>query len=198
MSSRSSSNITPRLTRKLGPGSSSPSTTQHYSLRRNSIPITNDQNGKIQKVKKKKKNSTASSISIIRKSLNTTTIDDQSSDDQMDDNNQVVITNDSDEETNGEIQIPNQRRHRSDSTASNQTEEPKQQKKTKKTIEDVMGCFTKTDEGLTCNLCINSRKVRLISSFLLSLFDGQKSACLSKSLLSLFPVFFVKGNILLE
>jgi len=113
----------------------------------------------------------------------------------MDDNNQVLITNDSDEETNGEIQIPNQRRHRSDSTASNQTEEPKQQKKT---IEDVMGCFTKTHEGLTCNLCINSRKVRLISSFLLSLFDGQKSACLSKSLLSLFPVSFVKGNILLE
>jgi hypothetical protein len=111
----------------------------------------------------------------------------------MDDNNQVLITNDSDEETNGEIQIPTQRRHRSDSTASNQTEEPKQQKKTtKKTIEDVMGCFTKTDEGLKCNLCINSRKVRLISSLLLALLDGQKSACLAKSLLSLLPFFSLK------
>lgn len=55
MSSRSSSNPTHRLTRKVYPGSSSPSTTQHYSLRRSATPVITDQNSKIQKVKTKKK-----------------------------------------------------------------------------------------------------------------------------------------------
>jgi len=171
MSSRSSSNPTPRLTRKRYPGSSSPSTMQHYSLRRSATPVITDQNSKVQKVKTKKKNSTSSSISIIRKSFDTATIDDKSSDEQMNDNSQLILTNDSDEELNGEFQIQNQPRQRLDSTASNRTEEPKPQKRTTRMkLEDVLGYFTKTDNRLKCILCVNSRKVRLISKSFLSVF----------------------------
>ncbi|CAF4007827.1 unnamed protein product, partial [Rotaria sp. Silwood1] len=159
MSSRSSSNSTPRLTRKLYPGSSSPSTTQRYSFRRSSTPAISDQNSKIQKIKTKKKNSTSSSITRIRKLFNTATIDDKSSDEQMDDNSQLIATNNCDEEINDEIQIQNQPRQRLDSTASNKTEEPKVQKRTTRmTMEDVLKHFTKINNGLKCNLCVNSRK----------------------------------------
>ncbi|CAF4098315.1 unnamed protein product, partial [Rotaria sordida] len=165
MSSRSSSNPTPRLTRKLYPGSSSPSTTQRYSFRRSSTPAISDQNSKIQKVKTKKKNSTSSSITRIGKLFNTATIDDKSSDEQMDNNSQLIATNNSDEEINDEIQIQNQPRQRLDSTASNKTEEPKVQKRTTRmTMEDVLKHFTKIKNGLKCNLCVNSRKTFALNS----------------------------------
>lgn len=123
----------------------------------------------------------------MRKSFDTTTIDDKSSDEQMDDNSQLILTNDSDEELNGEFQNQNQSRQRLDSTASNRTEEPKPQKRTTKMkMADVLGYFTKTNNRLKCNLCVNSQKVRLISKSLLSFFIDKKTANLSRLFLSIF------------